>query len=261
MDSFIWSATNLIASMILPPGVFILLLAAGLFWGGKHRWARWLAAVSLLAFTLLTLKVVAFQFAAPFEARWPPLAAQATKGLAPGEAMIVVLGGGRTLGALEYPEHETLSAPSLRRTVFAAQLAARTGLPLAVSGGSPDGGTLGEAELMKKLLESGFKQHVTLVEAKSFDTRQNALYVAKALAGGKVRTVVLVTDVFHMPRAVRAFEAAGLKVVPAPVYFHASAPLNVTDFVPSADGLELSRYVLHEWIGAAWYEMRRAIGG
>ena len=261
MDSFIWSATNLIASMILPPGVFFVLLAAGLFWGGKHRWARWLAAVSLVAFTLLTLKVVAYQLAAPFEARWPPLAPQATKGLTPAQAMIVVLGGGRTLGALEYPERETLSGPSLRRVVFAAQLAARTGLPLAVSGGSPDGGALGEAELMKNLLENGLRQHVTLVEAKSFDTRQNALYIAKALADGKVRTVVLVTDVFHMPRAVRAFEAAGLKVLPAPVFFRASAPLNVTDFVPSVDGLELSRYVLHEWIGAVWYGMRRAIGG
>jgi len=261
MDSLIWSATNLIAAAILPPGVFFVLLAAGLFWGRKHAWARWLAAVSLLAFTLLTLNVVAYQLVAPFEARWPPLAPQATKGLAPDQAMIVVLGGGRTLGALEYSEHETLSSASLRRTVFAAQLAKRTGLPLAVSGGSPSGGALGEAALMKNLLENGFGRQVTLVEDKSFDTRQSARYVAKALAGGKVRTLVLVTDVIHMPRAVRAFEAAGLKVVPAPVYFHASAPLNVTDFVPSVDALELSRYALHEWVGAAWYGMRRVIGG
>jgi uncharacterized SAM-binding protein YcdF (DUF218 family) len=84
-------------------------------------------------------------------------------------------------------------------------LAARTGLPLAVSGGSPNGGALGEALLMKNLLENGFRQRVTLVEDKSFDTRQNALYIAKALAGSKVRTVVLVTDVTHMPRAARAF--------------------------------------------------------
>jgi uncharacterized SAM-binding protein YcdF (DUF218 family) len=261
MDTLIWSATNLIASMILPPGVFCLLLAAGLIWSKKHRWARWLAAVSLVAFTLLTLKVVAYQLVAPFEARWPPLDLKVVKNLTPEQAMIVVLGGGRTLGALEYKERETLSSGSLRRTVFAAQLAARTGLPLAVSGGSPNGGALGEAQLMRNLLEDGFKQRVSLVEDKSFDTRQSAIYIAKALAGGKVRTVVLVTDVLHMPRAARAFEAAGLKVVPAPVYFLASAPLNVTDFVPTVDGLGLSQYALHEWVGAAWYAMRRMIGG
>jgi uncharacterized SAM-binding protein YcdF (DUF218 family) len=261
MESLIWSATNLIASMILPPGVFFLLLAAGLIWSRKHRWARWLAGCALVAFTLLTLKVVAYQLVAPFEASWPPLNPRVVKSLAPEQAIIVVLGGGRTLGALEYPERETLSAGSLRRTVYAAQLAARMGLPLAVSGGSPNGGALGEAELMKNLLENGFRQRVTLVEARSFDTRQNALYTAKALAGSKVRTVVLVTDVLHMPRAARAFEAAGLKVVPAPVHFRASAPLNVTDFVPTVDGLELSHNVSRELVGAVWYRMRRALGG
>jgi uncharacterized SAM-binding protein YcdF (DUF218 family) len=261
MDTLVWSATNLIASMILPPGVFFLLLAAGLIWSKKHRWARWLAALSLVAFISLTLKVVAYQLVAPFEARFPPLDMKVVNSLAPEESMIVVLGGGRTLGALEYPEGETLSAGSLRRTVYAAQLAARTGLPLAVSGGSPNGGALGEALLMKNLLERGFKQRVTLVEDKSFDTRQNARYIGKALAGGKVRTVVLVTDVTHMPRAARAFEAAGLKVVPAPVYFRATAPLNVTDFLPSVDGLELSHNVSRELVGMLWYRMRRALGG
>jgi uncharacterized SAM-binding protein YcdF (DUF218 family) len=261
MDTLIWSTTNLIASMILPPGAFCLLLAAGLIWSRKHRWARWLAVVSLVAFTLLTLKVVAYQLVAPFETRWPPLDIKIVKNFAPDQAMIVVLGGGKTLGALEYKERETPSSASLRRTVYAAQLAARTGLPLAVSGGNPGGGALGEAQLMKNLLEDGFKQRVSLVEAKSFDTRQNALFIAKELAGGKVRTVVLVTDVLHMPRAARAFEATGLKVVPAPVYFRATAPLNLTDFVPTVDGLELSQYALHEWVGAAWYAMRRMIGG
>lgn len=261
MDSLVWTLTNLITALILPPGVLFVLLAAGLFWSRRHRWARWLAGVSLSAFVLLTLKVVAFALVAPVEARWPPLDPQVARRLAPTQAMIVVLGGGRTLGALEYPERETLSAPSLRRTVFAAQLAERTGLALAVTGGRADGGKLSEAELMQALLEKGFRQRVTLVEARSLDTRQNALYVARALAGRNIRTVVLVTDVLHMPRAARAFEAAGLKVVAAPVYFRASAPLNTTDFLPSLDGLTLSRYALHELVGAGWYEMRRKIGG
>lgn len=261
MQSVIWSATNLITALILPPGVFLALLAAGIFWGRKHRWARWLAGVSLFLFVLLTLKVIAYAMVAPFEARWPPLDPRAAGRLASTQAMIVVLGGGRTLGALEYPGHETLSAPSLRRTVYAAQLASGTGLPIAVTGSSPGGGTLGEAELMRNLLEGGFRQRVALVENKSFDTRQNALYVAQALATRNIHTVVLVTDVLHMPRAARAFEAAGLKVIAAPVYFRASAPLNVTDFLPSPGGLELSRYALHELAGSAWYALRRAIGG
>ncbi len=261
MEALVGSTTNLIAALILPPGVFFVLLAAGLFWGRKRRWARWLAAGSLVAFALLTLNVVGYALVRPFEDRWPPLDPVVAKGLGPERAVIVVLGGGRVLGALEYPARETLAAASLRRTAYAAQLSAKTGLPLVVAGGSPGGGVLGEAALMKNLLENGFRQRVMLVEDASFDTHQNALYTAKALAGRNIRTVVLVTDVTHMPRAARAFEAAGLRVVPAPVHFHASTPLNVTDFLPSVDGLELSRNALHELVGAAWYRMRRAIGG
>lgn len=261
MDALVWTATNLVSALILPPGVFFVLLAMGLFWSAKHRWGRWLAVVSLVAFALLSLNVVGYALVKPFEDRWPPLDPVIAKGLGPERAVIVVLGGGRTLGALEYPARETLAAASWRRTAYAAQLSAQTGLPLAVAGGRPGGGVLGEAELMKNLLENGFMQRVTLVEDGSFDTRQNALYMAKALAGRNIRTVVLVTDVTHMPRAARAFEAAGLSVVPAPVHFRASAPLNVTDFVPSLDGLDLSRNALRELVGAVWYRMRRAIDG
>lgn len=256
MDVLVWTATNLMAAFILPPGVFFILLAVGLFGSAKHRWARWLAAGSLAAFALLSLNAVGYALVKPFEDRWPPLDPVIAKGLATERAVIVVLGGGRILGAREYPARETLLAPSLRRTVYAAQLSARTGLPLAVAGGRPGGGVYGEAELMKNLLENGFGQRVTLVENGSFDTRQNALYMAKALAQRNIRTVVLVTDVTHMPRAARAFEAAGLNVVPAPVNFRASAPLNVTDFVPSVDGLELSRNALRELVGAFWYWVR-----
>lgn len=260
MDVLVWTATNLVSGLILPPGVFFVLLAAGLFWGRKHRWGRWLAVGSLAGFALLSLSAVGYALVKPFEDRWPPLDPVVAKGLASERTVIVVLGGGRNLGALEYPSREVLAAGSLRRTAYAAQLAARTGMPLAVVGGKPDGGVLSEAVLMKDLLENGFKQRVTLVEDASFDTRQNALYVAKELAKRNIRTVVLVTDVLHMPRAARAFEAAGLGVVPAPVNFRASVALNVTDFLPSVGGLELSRQVLREWVGALWYRLRRASG-
>ena len=256
MDTFVWTTTNLVAALILPPGAFFVLLGAGLVWGERHRWMRGLAAAALAAFAVLSLNVVGYALARPIEERWPPLDPKVAGSLATGQAMIVVLGGGRTLGALEYPEREALASSSLRRTVYAAQLAAKTGLPLAVSGGKPSGGVHGEAALMKKLLQDGFGQRVALVEDASFDTRQNALYVAKALAGRNVGTVVLVTDVLHMSRAVRAFEAAGLKVMPAPMHFRAFAPLNVTDFVPSVEGLALSRQVLGEWVASLWNRMR-----
>jgi uncharacterized SAM-binding protein YcdF (DUF218 family) len=259
MDAFVWTVANLITALIIPPGVFFALLAVGLAWTRKYPWARSLTIASLVGFVLLSLNVVGYALLRPLEQAWPPLDPGVAKALRSEQAFIVVLGGGRTLGALEYPQRETLAGPSLRRTVYAAQLSTRTGLPLAVSGGGPGGGVSGEAVLMKDLLENGFGRPVAVVEKQSFDTRQNATYMAGALAARKVHTVVLVTDVFHMPRAVREFESAGLKVVPAPVSFRASAPLNVTDFLPSVDGLELSRQAIREYVATVWYGLRRAL--
>lgn len=257
MDLIVWSVTNLIGSLILPPGVFLLLIAIGL-WRGRKRWGRWLAGASLVLFATLSLTAVGYLLSKPFEHNWPPINLASAKQLPKDQTIIVVLGGGRVLGALEHPDYETLASASLRRSVYAGQLAQQTGLTLGLTGGKPPGGTHGEAVLMKNFIEKSLKLPVAVVEDQSFDTRQNANYMAKAL-GPKVRTVVLVTDVLHMPRAVRAFEAAGFTVVPAPMHFQASSPLKLTDFLPSVHGLEISTYAIRELAGGVWYRLRRMI--
>ena len=259
MDSLVWAVTNLIASLILPPGLFFVLIAFGLWQGRKHRWARWLTGIALVLFVSMSLTVVGYGMAKPFEDDWPPLDLAVAGRLPSDQAVIVVLGGGRTLGAIEYTDRETLSSASFRRSVYAAQLADQTGLRIAVSGGKPNGGGMSEAVLMKNFIENGLKHPVAFVEDQSFDTRQNAIYVAKALQEQNIRTVVLVTDVMHMPRATHAFQAAGVTVVPAPLNFQASAPPNITDFLPSVQGLEITRYALRELVGELWYRVRRAV--
>jgi len=207
----------------------------------------------------LSLNAVAYALARPFERKWPPLDPVVARGLGAQQVMIVVLGGGKRQGAIEYADHETLSSASFRRAVYAAHLAEQTGLPLAISGGKPGGGSLGEAALMKTFIEKGLRQPVALIEDESSDTRQNAMLMSEKLAQLDVDTIVLVTDVLHMPRAVRAFQSTGISVVAAPLHFQASAPLSRVDFLPSVQGLSLSRYVLQEYFAAIWYRVRSAI--
>ena len=263
MDSILWMLKTVLVSLMLPPGLFFVLIAVGLWLGRRRRWARWLAGVSLLAFIALSLKVVAYGLAGWFEDDWPPLDAALARHLPAERAAIVVLGGGRIQGAREYPGGETLKKASLRRSVFAARLSEQTGLRLAVSGGRPDGGNLGEAALMKRFIERSLKRPVAFVEDRSLDTRENAINTTGMLAREKVRTIVLVTDVMHMPRAVHAFRAAGaafgMSIVPAPMHFLASAPRIMNDYLPSMDGLEISRDALYEVVGEIWYRLRRSI--
>jgi uncharacterized SAM-binding protein YcdF (DUF218 family) len=63
-----------------------------------------------------------------------------------------------------------------------------------------------------------------------------------------------------MARAKRAFRWEGFDVVAAPTEVGTYEQFMTWDFVPSASGLGLTGYVLHEWLGRAWYAVRSLIG-
>jgi uncharacterized SAM-binding protein YcdF (DUF218 family) len=71
-----------------------------------------------------------------------------------------------------------------------------------------------------------------------------------------IGSVYVVTQAWHMRRAIMAFAAAGITVTAAPTRFdHLPTPL-VTAFIPNARGWRDSAYALHEWIGCAFYALR-----
>jgi uncharacterized SAM-binding protein YcdF (DUF218 family) len=67
--------------------------------------------------------------------------------------------------------------------------------------------------------------------------------------------ILLVTSAFHMPRAQRLFERAGLQVIPFPVDFQVSERqvLSVIDFLPGAGALKQVELALRELYGRAFY--------
>lgn len=67
--------------------------------------------------------------------------------------------------------------------------------------------------------------------------------------------VLLVTSAFHMPRARRTFERAGLTVIPFPVDFQVSAGggVNVIDLLPTAAALKQTELAWREMYGRIFY--------
>jgi uncharacterized SAM-binding protein YcdF (DUF218 family) len=87
---------------------------------------------------------------------------------------------------------------------------------LVVSGGPQPGTDEPRAVVMGRFLESNGIPHDEIVlEPRSESTRENALFTAQMIAGWQGKKVLLTSD-YHMFRARRAFEAAGLAVVPRP---------------------------------------------
>lgn len=245
-----WQLTNAVTALLIPPGLLILVLAAGLaILRRRPRTGRMLvisatAGLYLLATPLIATFLLQQLEAAPFD----------IADLKNAQA-IVVLGGGKYAQAPEYGG-DTVAAMSLVRLRYAATLHRQTGLPVLVSGGSPEGSATDEAQAMRLALEREFAVPVRWREGSSANTLENARLTRELLGRDGIRRIVLVTHAWHMPRARLAFEHAGFEVVAAPTAYATRHPLALTYFLPDAAALLDSALFFREVIGTVWYRLR-----
>jgi uncharacterized SAM-binding protein YcdF (DUF218 family) len=253
---------RLLSGLVMPPVPFLVLVLVGAGWIARRRllgWSLVLVGVASIWITsttaggealmrLLLSPPPALTPAAIADLRRPAAAAPRTT--------IVVLGAGRELQAPEYGL-STLSRLSVERLRYGLWLARETGLPVGFAGGVGHGADPGptEAELAQRIAEREFGRPLRWVETESRDTHENALRALRVIAPLGFERIVLVTHGFHMPRAVAAFERAAarqgirLAIVPAPLGMGSFVPPHADGLLPSAQGFELTRLALHEWLG------------
>lgn len=168
---------------------------------------------------------------------------------------IVVLGGDVRRGdGRDIPDR--LGRLSVERLAFAAAAYHRLHLPVAVSGGIISGTHQSVASLMKSMLESEFAVPVKWADDRSGSTWENAVDTAQMLRPAGVTTVVLVSQAWHLPRALWCFQQAGIKALPWVVPTGAPQLEEWSDFLPNPDGLAGTFEALHELIGGVYYRLR-----
>src|SRR5579884_457642 len=168
---------------------------------------------------------------------------------------IVVLGGDVYAGnGRDVPD--TLAPLSLQRVVYAARLYRLVGLPVAVTGGPVGGSGVSSAALMRQMLTEDFGVPVAWSEEQSRTTYENALFTARLLKPANIGTVFVVTQAWHMPRAMWSVEHVGLRAVPWPTPPVAERPTIATDFLPSPSAFGQTFLALHEILGLAYYRLR-----
>jgi uncharacterized SAM-binding protein YcdF (DUF218 family) len=245
-----WLIRNTVASAIMPPGCLLLLGGYGLCL--LRRRPR--LGGSLLGLALVLLYALSTRFVADHLLHTLETPALNPLAVGTGEA-IVVLGAGTYFHAPEYGR-DTVNARGLVRLRYAAHLHRSTGKPILVTGGSPDGAPQPEAAHMAATLERDFGVPVVWIEGRSRTTLENARYSRALLSQAGIKTVYVVTHAWHMPRAVRAFESAGLAVIPAATDYATRLRLTLLDFVPDARALLDSSRWFHEVVGIAWYRIQ-----
>jgi uncharacterized SAM-binding protein YcdF (DUF218 family) len=239
--------------LVLPPGVIIVLAAAGwLAWRRRPALGKLLCGAALGLLYVLSTGVGSWLLVHPLESLEPALQA----GPSPAQA-IVVLTAGRVRNSPEYGRLPIPDFTALERISYAARLYRSHQLPLLVTGGliTDNSGEEPLAFGMKRVFEEQFQIPVRWTESAARNTSQNAQFSAAMLRQAGIDHVILVTDAVHMRRARRAFERHGIAVTPGPTFYQETGRFDLLRLLPSIEGLRRSHAALYEWLGLAWYAL------
>jgi uncharacterized SAM-binding protein YcdF (DUF218 family) len=244
--------TGLSFSFLMPPTIFIVLCLIGALLALRYplQGIRLALASSLLLYISAT-PVVAEFLSLPLVTD-PPTEAELHKAQA-----IVVLGAGiRAVHGHGEPGPDELDALSTERLAWAAEMYHALSLPVAVTGGRIRQSTISLGSLMKEELERNFRVPVSWTEESARTTFENAEYTARMLKPSGIDRVIVVTNPWHMERAIWSFNRAGLQAIPSPLPPRSTEFLDWTDFFPSLRALQQTFYDLHELLGLAYYRLR-----
>jgi uncharacterized SAM-binding protein YcdF (DUF218 family) len=251
--------SKILPYLVFPLSIFFECLVIGWLCKrfGAIKFGNVFQGLGVIVLLVASMPPVAIAFNQRLESWYQPMPAAK----APRADAIILLGGALSLPLTPRIGPELTDASD--RILYAAQLYKAGRAPLIlVTGGNvfkQDEKVESEAYYISKLLQQwGIPESAILIETESRNTRQNALNSAKILDQNTVKSALLVTSAFHMPRAAATFKAVGLNVVPSPIDFavvNYKRPV-LLDYLPSAGALGGTTRALREHVGIFVYGLR-----
>ncbi len=237
----------LLPVMFVPPTGFLWLLILGaVLHRRRRRVARALFGIGLVGLYALAMPAVDGELLISLER------AQPGRADTPEPGAIIVLGGDgeRTQDLLV---KAVPGALSLQRLAGAAVLDRQTHLPVLITGGAVGPDQPAVADLMADIYTTAFGLPVEWRETKAGNTCENARFSADILRKAGISSAYVVTNAWHMPRALLSFKQAGFPVIAAPLYAGRHEIQGLADFLPHTIAWNRSYYAIHEWIGLLAY--------
>ncbi len=255
---------NIIESILLPPGIFVLLtliISLSIYKGKiNYRYRRKNKNYSYIFLTILFLLIYTFStyfgqliLVNPLERGYKPLNYQLLNGNHNSKTAIVILGGGIKQNTLRGPQ---IGERTLGRLYEGAKIYQDTKYDIVVTGGKiPGQRGLSEAEMMKEvLINFGVTKEKIISETEALTTWQNAVNTTKILNELNYEKIILVTNAIHMNRAIYSFKNNWEKeLTPAPALYLGDQQVTVLDFLPNTQHLNSALRAFHEWVGFIWY--------
>ena len=253
MSTAFFPLSKVIYFLITPSNFFIFAVLIGVLLG-VTRLRRTGTALALLGAAGLAfggLAPLSEAVLLPLEQRFPAFPADG-----PPPTGIIVLGGGIESGLSEARAQVVVNDAG-ERPIYLADLARRFPTArLVFSGGSGFiGGGISEADIVSRQADTiGVPRTRLILENRSRNTRENAIFTAALVLPKPGERWLLVTSAWHMPRAVGCFRQAGFTVDAFPVDYRTRGWGDVTRFNGFAsDGLLQLDLGVKEWIGLVVY--------
>lgn len=236
-----------------PSSLALMLTVVGtaLLFTRRAPLGRTLAAAGAIALVVIALSPLGKLVMRTLEDRFP--IADDTRPI----AGMIVLGGAAGIARGQIAFNDAASRITAAMGLAVKHPAAR----IVFSGGDAgffDRGPQTEAEAAAALFGLvGVAGDRIVVEDRSRNTRENALFTRELVAAKPGERWVVVTSAFHMPRAVACFRAVGFDVEAYPVDFRTEgrAARDLRPFGRVSEGMRMTDLAVKEWIGLATYRL------
>ena len=254
---------KIISAFIYPLPFSLLLSFLGLYFlwfTNKQRTGKIVMSVGLVILTLFSYSILANKLLRPLERQYDKFEIKISSAVPETEGgsaikFIVVLGGGHTSDP-ELPMISQIGKGSLVRLIEGIRIYRKyPGAKLLVSGGNIFD-PVSEAEIMARIArEIGVPERDIILESKSKDTRDEALFI-KPVVGKE--PFVLVTTASHMPRSMALFKKLGMNPIPSPIGHSVKdgQGLHYYSFFPSTGNIHKAELAIHEYLGLSWAKLR-----
>jgi uncharacterized SAM-binding protein YcdF (DUF218 family) len=238
---------------LMPLGALLLLLR-------RRKTAVFLLVGAFAWLLVWSLPVASVPLRRGLEQQFP----QRPAGDYPTVDAIIVLGGGIQGGRTGWRSGPHLQAGA-DRGWFGAQLYHAGRAPVVIlSGGDSGWSDADEPEangIQAFERDLGVPQSALLIEARSRNTEENALFTKQLMVEHHLSTALLVTSALHMPRAFALFRAQGIDVIAAPTDIEAIPPQSaLKNWLPDTETLDRSGKAIKEYLGLAVLRFRGIVG-
>lgn len=228
------------------PLILLLLFISIIFFNKKPRFARYTLVMSTALLVLLSLSPVSDTFIEPLEQKYPVYSA-----IHGDIDFIVILGCGHTSDKRLAALHQ-LKQCSLQRLTEGLRVSQLHPNAKIITSGKSRYDPITNAVVVKRAaMELGIDSDRLVTEARPLDTKEEAFYISNIVSK---QSMVLVTNAYHMPRAMQYFIEAGITPIPAPSghFVKESQVFRWGDYVPKAMSLKQMELMWHERLGLLW---------